>query len=650
DAIPAAVTLTATDNCGDATVTFNESVVAGQCLGSSVITRTWTATDSCGNITTHVQTITVEDTTAPVFVGDLPQNATVQCDAIPAAVTLTATDNCGDATVTFNESVVAGQCLGSSVITRTWTATDSCGNAVSHVQVITVEDTTVPVFVGDLPQNATVQCDAIPAAVTLTATDNCGDATVTFNESVVAGQCLGSSVITRTWTATDSCGNAVSHVQVITVEDTTAPVFVGDLPVEELTVSCDAIPTPEVLTAVDSCGTATVTISEAIQDGKCPTTYTLIRTWTATDECGNSVSHTQSINVFDNTAPTFVEALPENETTDCDSIPLPVVLTAIDNCGETSVFFEESIVNGSCEGEYQIIRTWLAIDTCGNSVTHTQEITVEDNSAPVPVTQFESVINVSCDQIPVMPELEFTDTCSTEVDVVFTEETINQTQNSYTIVRSWLVSDSCGNSETYTQTVNVTVVSPIETLNSELCIEDDAIDLFSLLEQGIEQNGTWVDVDGSGGLQGNIFDPTLVSQTGDYKLQYVISDSVCPRIIEITMNVNDLCVVLPCQPIEVFNAMSPNGDGLNDVFYIENIDNNECYTDNTVEIYNRWGVLVFETRGYDNTTRVFRGVSEGRATLNKSAELPTGTYFYIIQYKTVEGSTVNKEGWLYLTR
>jgi len=69
-----------------------------------------------------------------------------------------------------------------------------------------------------------------------------------------------------------------------------------------------------------------------------------------------------------------------------------------------------------------------------------------------------------------------------------------------------------------------------------------------------------------------------------------------------------------------------------------------------VEIYNRWGVLVFETRGYDNNTRVFRGVSEGRATLNKSAELPTGTYFYIIQYKTVEGSTVSKEGWLYLTR
>ena len=116
------------------------------------------------------------------------------------------------------------------------------------------------------------------------------------------------------------------------------------------------------------------------------------------------------------------------------------------------------------------------------------------------------------------------------------------------------------------------------------------------------------------------------------------------------MNVNDLCVVLPCQPIEILNAMSPNGDGKNDIFEIKNINNSDCYGSVNVEIYNRWGVLVFEAKDYDNNTRVFRGVSEGRTTFNKSAELPTGTYFYIIQYVTVEGTAVSKDGWLYLTR
>ena len=69
-----------------------------------------------------------------------------------------------------------------------------------------------------------------------------------------------------------------------------------------------------------------------------------------------------------------------------------------------------------------------------------------------------------------------------------------------------------------------------------------------------------------------------------------------------------------------------------------------------VEIYNRWGVLVYETKNYDNLGRRFEGISEGRATVNKSAELPTGTYFYIIEYTTTDGQTVNKDGYLYLTR
>ena len=99
-----------------------------------------------------------------------------------------------------------------------------------------------------------------------------------------------------------------------------------------------------------------------------------------------------------------------------------------------------------------------------------------------------------------------------------------------------------------------------------------------------------------------------------------------------------------------YNAVTPNGDTLNDSFVIENITNLDCYPENTVEIYNRWGVKVFDTTNYDNTTRVFIGVSEGRSTVNQSAELPTGTYFYILKYKTIEGNYVTKNGYLYLSR
>ena len=98
--------------------------------------------------------------------------------------------------------------------------------------------------------------------------------------------------------------------------------------------------------------------------------------------------------------------------------------------------------------------------------------------------------------------------------------------------------------------------------------------------------------------------------------------------------------------IEVYNAISPNGSpGINDTFVIRGI---EYYPNNTVEIYNRWGVLVFESKGYDNTTRVFRGVSEGRSTVSQASGLPDGTYFYVLRYTKVSGENLEKAGYLYI--
>lgn len=78
--------------------------------------------------------------------------------------------------------------------------------------------------------------------------------------------------------------------------------------------------------------------------------------------------------------------------------------------------------------------------------------------------------------------------------------------------------------------------------------------------------------------------------------------------------------------IEIFNAVSPNGDGKNDFFKIEFIEFLE--PENTVIIYNRWGDVVFEVSNYNNDDRVFRGVS------NKGNDLPSGTYFYKIEFQS----------------
>lgn len=97
--------------------------------------------------------------------------------------------------------------------------------------------------------------------------------------------------------------------------------------------------------------------------------------------------------------------------------------------------------------------------------------------------------------------------------------------------------------------------------------------------------------------------------------------------------------------IIIYNGMSPNDDGRNDTFHIEGI---EKYPRNSIEIYNRWGALVFETKGYGISGNWFRGISQGDITVNKGEKLPSGTYFYIIKLKATHGNTVDTTGYLYI--
>ena len=93
--------------------------------------------------------------------------------------------------------------------------------------------------------------------------------------------------------------------------------------------------------------------------------------------------------------------------------------------------------------------------------------------------------------------------------------------------------------------------------------------------------------------------------------------------------------------------MTPGNDTTNEYFVLGGI---ERYPNNTVEIYNRWGVLVYDAEGYDNNTKVFRGISEGRVTIKQSDELPEGTYFYVLKYTKTSGVVKEKAGYLYISR
>jgi gliding motility-associated-like protein len=108
-----------------------------------------------------------------------------------------------------------------------------------------------------------------------------------------------------------------------------------------------------------------------------------------------------------------------------------------------------------------------------------------------------------------------------------------------------------------------------------------------------------------------------------------------------TVNYAEGCV------IEVFNGLTPGGDGKNDVFYIKGI---ECFPNNSIQVFNRWGIVVFDKTGYNNADRAFRGLSDGNLTVAKAEELPVGTYYYVFKYTDNAAVSHEKAGYLYINK
>ncbi|PQB04811.1 DUF7507 domain-containing protein [Aureitalea marina] len=98
---------------------------------------------------------------------------------------------------------------------------------------------------------------------------------------------------------------------------------------------------------------------------------------------------------------------------------------------------------------------------------------------------------------------------------------------------------------------------------------------------------------------------------------------------------------------EIFNAISPDGDGLNDFMVIQGI---EDYPQNNFKVFNRWGVQVFEVDGYDNNSRRFEGISEGRTTIQQGKRLPSGTYYYVLTFPGDNPGQSAYQGYLYINR
>ena len=222
DNIPEAEVFTASDECQDIVVQYTETVIPGVCDNEYTLRREWIAEDDCGNASSHIQTIVVEDNTAPVVVSEA-SDLLVECDGEGNATELgpwlasgggaVVTDNCGDITWSNNLAGYAVTCGGNAAITVRFTATDACGHTATTTATFTVVDTLDPEWNEELPpEYMEVECGFAPDAAVLTVTDNCGQIPVGFNETIGYAACPGNYTITRSPHVEDACGNlGVTH-------------------------------------------------------------------------------------------------------------------------------------------------------------------------------------------------------------------------------------------------------------------------------------------------------------------------------------------------------------------------------------------------------------------------------------------------------
>ncbi len=126
--------------------------------------------------------------------------------------------------------------------------------------------------------------------------------------------------------------------------------------------------------------------------------------------------------------------------------------------------------------------------------------------------------------------------------------------------------------------------------------------------------------------------------SGDLNSGEITSESFIPdNYTVLTFGTSDTLVD---GDLQIFTAVSPNGDGFNDTFIIQGI---EQFPNNELSIFNRWGVEIYNKKGYDNS---WGGISEGRITISKDQELPVGTYYYVLK---IEGQK-DRAGYLYINR
>lgn len=125
-----------------------------------------------------------------------------------------------------------------------------------------------------------------------------------------------------------------------------------------------------------------------------------------------------------------------------------------------------------------------------------------------------------------------------------------------------------------------------------------------------------------------------------YFAAIIDSETKCESNVRTAITVN----IEPCD-VNIYNLITLNDNTSNDYLKIEFI---ELFPNNSIQIYNRFGQLVYKMSGYGIDQNYFYGRANAGEIFMRDEKLPTGNYFYILNYKRKDQTEATKKGFLYI--
>lgn len=419
-------------NGGDLTIETSHSTVTMDC--GVIHSYTTVATNNCGLSNSATIRVTVTDIEAPYPLSGQSSEFNLECGmTMPAAPLFEDVCDLNLNVALESESNV------NNLITRNWVATDDCGYTAGFTQIIYVSCCEAP-YVVDQVESLNVECgDGYIVPEPSFEDANGDDLQITLDSTEMAIDC--GLLITYTFTATNECGLSVSADVMVTITDTQSP-YVVDGQLEEYYIQCsDDLPTaPSFGDACDQ--DLNVVLESDLNNGD-----VLVRTWSATDDCGHTVTFTQVIHVSCCSVPIVVSQT-ETQTVECGEV-VELIDPVFSGEDEEELTISHDVTTEVLGCGYIETHTWTATNSCGLSADVTVDVIYEDHTAPV-IDILLANVEISCGEaVPAPIEVEAIDTCDPSVDVNTTIEVIAEDEcGNMTWKVSYEATDDCGNSST----------------------------------------------------------------------------------------------------------------------------------------------------------------------------------------------------------